>query len=122
MNPPKPSHTSGVGITRRTILKALLAVPLVVTVTAPVIAKKDGFDPVMWLAWAERLGFRVFIFDAIPDQRPMLAIEEPVGSALERGLWQAINLPSEARDAKKRALTTHLREIGQVWPNRGGPK
>ena len=80
------------------------------------------FDPAAWLASAERLGWRVFIFEWPPEKPPRIAFEGgPIGIVDgEVELWNAITQPKDARAAKKGALMAHLRKIGQVWPNRGG--
>jgi len=81
------------------------------------------FDPAAWLAWAERLGYEVFLWDSYGDGCLGMSTVEPVGGRGRSGeeddldLWYALR-GSEGRTTSTRFGTTFGR-VG-AWGRRSG--
>jgi hypothetical protein len=83
------------------------------------MSTREKFDPAAWVAWAERLGYQVYLWDTYGDGCLGMSTVEPDRSRGwdeedELNLWRALR-GSEDRD-NERQLWRYLWDSGRVGP------
>ena len=82
------------------------------------------FDPKSWLERAERLGYRIFLWDAFGDKSLGLCICNPIPNGRgpsDLDLWWTLRPNEEQSDINEEALAFHLWDTGKIGPEEMRP-
>ena len=89
----------------------------------PETTQLDTFDPADWLNWAERIGYKIYLWDAFGDGCLGLIVLNPPAGRKENDidLWWALRPNDAQADINEKVLALHLWDIGRAGPENMRP-
>lgn len=80
--------------------------------------RSSEFDPASWLDWAERCGYRIYLFGAAKEGPYRIVTEPPRGprSTEDVALWHAFQGSPKQAKANRAVLIAHLVRTDRFGP------